>query len=64
MITTIIKGNHNTYGGCIYESDFNLEYTGTRNIAQRIISDWAFDKQCKENIKLREKKRSSKNVQI
>lgn len=53
---TITSRNHkyaNTYGGNIYQSDFNTSYEGNRNIAERIINDWSFDKKCKENIKNR-----------
>lgn len=46
---------HSTFGGLIYVSDFNTEYTGIKNqkrsrVAERIISDFTFDKQCKKNI--------------
>lgn len=47
--------DHSTFGGLIYVSDFNTEYTGIKNqkrsrVAERIISDFAFDRQCKKNI--------------
>ena len=43
------KVDHTTFGGIIYPSDFNTDYRGKDNtngsfIAQRIISDWKFDK--------------------
>ena len=38
-----------TYGGAIHVSDFNTYYEGTRNIADKIVSDWKFDEQCKRN---------------
>lgn len=62
---TIESRNHkyaNTYGGYIFASDFCTDYEGTRNIAERIINDWKFDKQCKKNIEFFEKERLYKNV--
>lgn len=46
----ILREHRNTYGGTICQSDFCTSYRGTRNIADRIMSDWAFDKKCKINI--------------
>lgn len=49
---TITSKNHkyqNTYGGDIYISDFCIGYEGGRNIAERIASDWRFDKACARN---------------
>lgn len=43
---TITSKNYkyvNTYGGDIRPSDFCTDYEGTRNIADRIESDWKFD---------------------
>lgn len=45
--------DHTTYGGLIYASDFNCEYSGSSAtngsvIADRIISDWRFDESCKK----------------
>lgn len=40
----------NTYGGKICFSDFRTDYTDTRNIAERIMSDLKFDRQCAKNI--------------
>lgn len=40
---TITSKNHkyqNTYGGNICQSDFCIDYTGSRGIANRIVSDW------------------------
>lgn len=45
------------FKGLIYESDFNTEYNGTRNIASRIAADWTFDKQCRKNEKSRAMKK-------
>lgn len=54
---TITPKNHkyqNTYGGDIYISDFCTDYEGSRNIAERIESDWRFDmrneKEMKKNL--------------
>lgn len=50
---TITPKNHkysNTYGGIICESDFCTDYTGDRHISDRILSAWAFDRQCKRNL--------------
>lgn len=41
--------DHSTFGGLIYESDFNTEYCNG-NIASRILSDWRFDEQCRKNM--------------
>ena len=50
MITgRTVTGNHNTYGGYIYISDFNTAYEGSHNIAERIFSDWRFDETCRKN---------------
>ena len=56
---TITSKNHkyaNTYGGYIFASDFCTDYEGTRNVAERIASDWNFDERCKRNIELRERR--------
>lgn len=68
MTTTInITRNHNlhnTYGGCIYDSDFNTEHS-YGNIVSRIISDQRFDIQCKKNIEFRKKsKEGRKNAKL
>lgn len=55
---TINSRNHKnqyTYGGAVNQSDFNTEYEGSRNIAERIVSDWKFDIQCYRNAKNRKK---------
>ena len=55
---TITSKNHkyaNTYGGKIRISDFCTDYEGSRNIADRIISDWkddlSYHKQMENNIR-------------
>lgn len=45
--------NQYTYGGVINQSDFNTEYEGSRNMAERIVSDWKFDIRCYKNAKNR-----------
>lgn len=50
----IRKADYSTFGGIIYPSDFNTNYS-SGTIAQRIISDKNFDEQCRRNIKLRNK---------
>lgn len=51
----IYEADHTTFGGKIYLSDFETDYRGKNNangstIAQRIINDSKFDKQCRKNI--------------
>lgn len=46
---------HNLCGGLIYPSDFETYYEGTRNMAERIASDWRFDELCRKNAKNRDK---------
>ena len=53
--TTYGTETHNTFGGEIFQSDFNTSYEGTRNIAARIASDWRFDEQCRKNYEQRER---------
>ncbi len=48
--------DNETFGGIILPSDFNTEYKATHNIASRIASDWAFDRQCKKNSLARERR--------
>ncbi len=54
------KIDHSTFGGIIYQSDFETDYRGQDNnngssIAQRIVSDLKFDEQCRKNIENRER---------
>ena len=47
------------FGGLIYESDFNTECGATsKHLVQRIVRDWAFDKQCLRNAQERERRRT------
>lgn len=50
--------DHSTFGGIILFSDFNTNEQGRRyaqssRIAQRIIKDWNFDRECRRNIENR-----------
>ncbi len=52
--------DHSTFGGLIFQSDFETDYRGKDNnngsaIAQRIVSDLKFDEQCRKNIENRER---------
>ena len=56
--------NHTTFGGIICESDFNTEFRKDNSrlgssIANRILSDWKFDEECRKNIENREQKRGN-----
>lgn len=52
---------HKTFGGLIYESDFETDYGGKNykrsQVASRIVTDRNFDKQCKTNTKIRERQK-------
>lgn len=60
-------GHDNTrFGGEIYLSDFETDYRRNDNthgspIAQRIMSDWGFDKQCKQYAENRDRNKLYKN---
>lgn len=54
--------DHTTFGGCIYNLDFETDYRGKDNIhgssiAKRIMSDKKFDEQCRKNIEGRNRKK-------
>ena len=55
-----------TFGGLIYESDFNTDFRGkdekSSPIASRIMADMKFDKQCRLLAQSRE--RNKNNVKI
>lgn len=58
--TKTYNADHSTFGGLIYLSDFNTDYRAKVNThgsttAQRIISDWKFDRQCKLNAENRQR---------
>lgn len=48
-VTSKNRKYQNTYGGNICISDFCTDYKGSQNIAERIASDWRFDKLCARN---------------
>lgn len=48
------KNKHNTFGGEIYQSDFD-RHTTMSEIAERILSDEHFDNQCRRNIIARDR---------
>lgn len=57
------RNNHNTFGGNIYDSDFNTDCPTTlSSIAARIASDCRFDQQCKRNIKIVKRKVKKENA--
>ena len=43
------KLDHSTCGSVIYNYDFD-GYVSMADMAERIISDWKFDKRCKKNV--------------
>ena len=49
--------DHNTFGGTLYDSDFDTTYSGTHNIASRIAADMKFDKVCKKNYEAKTRKK-------
>ena len=55
--------DYTRFGGLIYASDFETDYApnttraGGSHIAERIVSDWKFDRECSQNIKGREKRK-------
>ena len=55
IMQNITKTNHNTYGGYITEYDLDTDHANG-HIVENIISDWKFDKRCKENTEARERR--------
>ena len=53
------KPDHSTCGSQIYNYDFD-GYVSMSCMAERIISDWKFDKQCKKNIENRDRNKNYK----
>ena len=41
------KPDYSTFGGVIYNYDFD-GYVSMRDMAERIISDWKFDEDCRK----------------
>lgn len=60
-MTEIRKRNHTTFGGIIYKGDFD-HYNSMKDIANRIISDHNFDKQCIRNSMNRENAAQKKTI--
>lgn len=57
MRTTLSTKNHNTFGGLITEFDFCTDYPRkdrSISVADRIFSDFSFDRQCMMNAKSRD----------
>lgn len=58
-ITGNYSVDHTTFGGVIYESDFETDYRGKdqkeSSIARRIEADKRFDMQCMKNRNQKEK---------
>ena len=51
--------NHSTCGSVIYNYDFD-GYVSMTDMAERIISDWKFDNDCKKNVENRDMKKNYK----
>lgn len=49
--------DHNTFGGTLYDSDFDTSYPETHNIASRIAADMKFDQMCKKNYQTKTRKK-------
>ena len=55
--------NHSTFGGIINFSDFCTDHNRSeksKSWAERIVSDWKFDEDCKKNAESRDKKKNYK----
>lgn len=58
--------DHSRFGGLIYVSDFETYYApnttraGGSRIAERIVSDWKFDRACSMNAKTRQLRKEYK----
>lgn len=55
------KTDHSTCSSLIYNYDFD-GYVSISTIAERIISDWKFDEQCRKNLTNRKYVRSDNNA--
>lgn len=53
------KSNHSTCGNKIYNYDFD-GYVSMTSMAERIISDWKFDKRCKKSAESRDENKNRK----
>ena len=57
------KPDHSTFGGIINFSDFCTDYNRSeksKSWAERIVSDWKFDEQCRKNVKKRDRNKNYK----
>ena len=55
--------NHSTFGGIINFSDFCTDHNRSeksKSWAERIVSDWKFDEQCKKNTESRDRNKNYK----
>ena len=53
------KTDHSTCGSKIYNYDFD-GYVSMTTMAERIISDWKLDEQCKKNAESRDNNKNHK----
>ena len=53
------KPDYSTCGGVIYNYDFD-GYVSMTSMAERIISDWKLDEQCKKNAESRDNNKNHK----
>ena len=56
--------DYSTFGGTINFSDFCTDHhrsEKSKSWAERIVSDWKFDEQCKKNMKNRNRNKNYKN---
>ena len=53
------KSDHSTCGSVIYNYDFD-GYVSMSTMAERIISDWKFDDDCKKNAENRDRNKNYK----
>ena len=58
-ITGNYKPDRSTCGSVIYNYDFE-GYVSMTSMAERIISDWKFDEQCKKNAESRDNNKNYK----
>ncbi len=61
--TRAYKPDPSTFGGYIYLSDFETDLRGKNRykgspLASRILSDFSFDEECRNNIRHREQQRN------
>ena len=57
------KKDHTTFGGTINFSDFCTDHNRSeksKSWAERIVSDWRFDEQCKKNALNRDRNKNYK----